>query len=104
MKLKVLNGTRSDSTSLCDSCNRSMIIKGATESHVIKHCHHMDKRVPYNVAECSGYYPRNLPSMRDLQETAWILSTSKGRTIGFNPPKKKNEYSPDEPLDTPFDK
>ena len=102
MNLKVINGTRSDHVSMCDSCKHIAHIKGATESKLIKYCSWMSKFLRFNVTECNQYYPKNLPSLAMLTDAAWILSTSKGRKIGFNPPTR-NIDRPGRPIVDPFD-
>lgn len=100
MQLKIVNGTRSDSISLCDSCAHIINIKGSGESKVIKRCSYLGKSLKFNVAECSQYYPKNLPSLRILEDIGWVLSSDK-RKIGFNPPIKRKD--PGMPMFNPFE-
>lgn len=87
--VKIRNGTRSSSTDLCRTCNRCTIIKGAAEGSEERYCHAASydnpPRLRHLVSECSEYYNRDLPSLSDLQKTAWILETTKGRRVGFVP-------------------
>ena len=40
--------------------------------------------VPFPVTSCSGYSDRRLPSIREMEEIAWILRTDASRKhIGF---------------------
>ncbi len=86
---KIHNGTRSGAADLCRTCTRCTNIKGAGEGQEMRFCHatSYDKplRLTYLVAECSEYYNRDLPSLSDLQKTAWILETTKSKKVGFVP-------------------
>lgn len=88
MYTKIREGTRSDSTDLCRTCTRCTIIRGSAESQERRFCRAMDKHLTYLVADCNMYYNKDLPSLEDLQQTAWILETTKARKIGFTPYKE----------------
>ena len=100
---KIRQGTRSDSTDLCKSCSRSVIRTGGRDSDEERYCNMFESRVTRRVAECSGYYNSSLPSLKDLYDTAWIVSTDKHtKQIGFSPYskwKQKNEVPDDYYLD-----
>lgn len=93
---KIRNGTRSDSTDLCASCCKCVIRKGGRESDEARYCNEFMNQLRGRVSECSGYYNKNLPSIRDLRETAWILSTDKKKEIGFQPYKKWKDNNRDD--------
>ncbi len=93
---KVLNGTRSDATDLCPSCSRSVIVKGGRDSDETRYCHVTQNYVKNRVAECSGYYNSDLPSIQTLYDVAWILSTDKKQNaIGFVSPQDWKKKNPD---------
>lgn len=75
------DGTTSDNTQLCKSCSNGMVVKH-TNNQVITYCHSMERYIKSNVAECSAYYNKSLPSIHTLYQTAWILETGK-KEIGF---------------------
>lgn len=87
--VKVREGTRSDSMDLCRSCTKSVIIKGGAEGNEQRFCQAVSYDTPLRlhtfISNCSDYYNKNLPSRADLEKSAWILTTSKGRKIGFVP-------------------
>src|SRR5688572_29568443 len=101
---KIQQGTRSDSTDLCRTCARCTIRQGARSSDEVRYCGVFETNLKYKVADCNGYYDANLPSLKSLYDTAWILNTdSRTRDIGFIPFNKwkQNERNqvPDEYYD-----
>ncbi len=98
---KVRQGTKSDATDLCRSCRYCTIIQGGRESQEYRYCNEIGKPLHARVAECSSYYNHNLPSMKTLYETAYILDTSK-HEVGFMPYKKWAKKDPDKNY-TPYD-
>lgn len=96
---KIQHGTKSDDTDLCKSCSRCAIRQGSTVSDEIRFCHNFEEYLTDRVAECSAYYNVNLPSLKTLYDTAWILGTDKvTRNIGFVP---FNKWKQKEGNDTP---
>ena len=46
-------------------------------------------RITFRVTTCSGYTDRRLPSMRDMEEIAWVLRSDPRRNqVGFVPARK----------------
>lgn len=99
---KVRNGTRSDATDLCRSCTRAVIIKGGAEGNEKRYCSALSYGTPLElthlVAECSEYYNKNLPSLAAFEKGAWILTTSKARTLGFVTAQEWREKHRDEEM------
>jgi hypothetical protein len=64
-----------------------MVIRGLRLGEEIVEClqlSYKNQRVPFPVASCSGYMNRNHPSLREMEETAWILrSDPLRRQVGF---------------------
>lgn len=92
---KIRNGTRSDSTDLCPSCVSCTVRKGGRDSDEVRYCSDFRTNLTERVSECSGYLNKNLTSIQNMKETAWILSTNKKREIGFTPYKKWREDNDD---------
>ena len=80
---KVYNGTRSDNKQLCLTCRKASVMKGAAEGQEMIYCNEVSEFLKLRVVECSKYDDKNLPSIHDLRETAWILCTTNKNTIGF---------------------
>ena len=81
---KIRQGTRSDSTDLCKSCSNCAIRFDTADNEERRFCSTFETKLTSRVAECSNYYNSNLPSLKTLYDTAWILSTDKvTRDIGF---------------------
>lgn len=88
MVVKVKDGTR-DNSNLCTTCAFSVVIKGSADSEVATRCTVMDyKEVPFRVVECNKYINKAEPSIYDMREIAWVLSTDKQKKYGFRSPKE----------------
>jgi hypothetical protein len=88
VRIKVRGGTAAlHERPLCESCRWSMVIRGLRLGEEIVEClqlSYKNQRVPFPVASCSGYMNRNHPSLREMEETAWILrSDPLRRQVGF---------------------
>lgn len=100
IELKIHEGTgKLTGRSLCETCASGQVWTDATGEHTV--CHrmyglNMRAHQPLGrVTECSVYYNKMLPSLRDLELSAWTLRTEKnGRQIGFEPPKTNLDGSP----------
>jgi hypothetical protein len=84
-RLKVMGGTRSSlATRLCDSCERGIVRRGASDSDEEVHCIITRKQVVTRVVECSRYVDASKPSLWDMRQIAWVLQTdSRRQKIGF---------------------
>lgn len=92
--MKIRNGTRSDATDLCRTCRNSVIIQGSRDSDERRYCDALSgdsTQLFTNVADCSSYYNKSLPSLHQYEKIAWVLETSKGRQVGFVPAKEWRE-------------
>ena len=87
MRVKVQGGTAAnDEPSLCVTCRYATIIKGARLRDEITQCELLYGRVPirFPVTSCSGYSDKRRPSVREMEDIAWILqSDAKKNEIGF---------------------
>ena len=88
MHFKVVGGTSSHGEpSLCATCRYATIIKGVALKDEIVECGQLaspHSRVPFAVASCTAYSDRRKPSLRDMEDIAWVLRTdARKNAIGF---------------------
>ncbi len=88
MRLKIRGGTvRHDTTSLCTTCRHATVVKGTSLRDEIIECGLLSgghNLIPFPVTSCSGYSDRRLPSLREMEDIAWVLRTdAKRKQIGF---------------------
>jgi hypothetical protein len=99
-KLKILNGTRpSCAPRLCDTCQSGLVRKGGAESDERIYCIIMERDIETRVVECNRYVDRSQPSLWEMRQIAWVLSTdSKREAIGFVRAKDWERKHEDEEL------
>ena len=88
MHIKIRGGTvRIGEPSLCLSCRHATVVQGLTLREQIIECGRLsskDCRIRFPVSCCTGYANRCLPSLREMEEVAWVLRTDPGRKqVGF---------------------
>ena len=87
MRVKVQGGTKTDGEgSLCVTCRYATIVRGARLRDEIIECDQLygRRRVTFPVVSCSAYSDKRRPSVREMEEIAWILrSDPKRKEIGF---------------------
>jgi hypothetical protein len=88
MRLKIQAGTaRNDEPSLCLTCRHATIIRGKKLHDEIVECgllYNEASRITFPVTSCSGYSDRRQPSLRHMEEIAWVLRTDRKKNpIGF---------------------
>jgi hypothetical protein len=93
MRIKIHGGTvQHGQGSLCHTCRHATVVRGARLRDEIVECAvltYRDNRITFPVTSCSDYVSRQHPSLRELEETAWILRTDATRTrVGFVPSKQ----------------
>jgi len=104
MVVKVKDGTRSGQ-SLCTTCSYSQILKGSSDSEEVTICSRLEGwrggRVPFKIVECNEWADKSKPSLSDMRQTAWVLSTDKKKHFGFQSPKdwRKSREDNDDGLD-----
>lgn len=73
--------------SLCITCRHTTVVQGATLQQQIIECGRLSSRanrITFPVESCTGYANRSLPSIREMEEIAWVLRTDIHRKeIGF---------------------
>ncbi len=93
MKIKIRGGTvQHGETSLCVTCPYATVIQGTILRHEVVDCGRLygDRgRITFPVTSCTGYADSRLPSIREMEEMAWVLRTdAKRNSIGFVQAKK----------------
>ena len=88
MRIKIRGGTVDHGQrSLCETCRSATIIRGAKLGDEIVECDRLsyrNQRVLFPVISCSGYRDRNRPSLREMEEIAWVLRSDPHRNqVGF---------------------
>jgi hypothetical protein len=88
MRVKIHGGTApAGDPPLCQTCRHATIIRGQTLRDEIIECadlSYRDRRIRFPVTYCTSYSDRRQPSLREMEETAWILrSDPRKREIGF---------------------
>jgi len=91
IKVKVRGGTtKGDEPSLCVTCKWATIVRGDSLKEEIVECASLSgsrRHIKFRVTSCSAYQDRMAPSLRDMEDMAWILRTDKKNRIGFVPAK-----------------
>jgi hypothetical protein len=88
MRIKIRGGTvQHDQESLCVTCRYAMIVKGRALREEVIQCDRLSNDhnlIRFPVTSCSGYSDRRHPSLREMEEIAWVLRTDpKRKQIGF---------------------
>jgi hypothetical protein len=88
VRIKVRGGTvEHGQRSLCESCRYATVVKGPRVGDEIVECtrlSYMNSRVPFPVSSCSDYDDRRLPTLRAMEEIAWVLKSDPRRNqVGF---------------------
>ena len=88
MRIKIHGGTvQNGQSSLCHTCRHATVVRGARLRDEIVECAmlgHRDNRVGFPVTSCTDYVGRQHPSLREVEETAWVLRTdAKRHRVGF---------------------
>src|SRR5688572_6311420 len=88
MRLKIRGGTvRHGEPSLCLTCRHATIVKGQSLREEIVQCDRLSAGqdlIRFPVTFCTAYSDRLQPSLREMEDLAWILRTdAKRKQIGF---------------------
>jgi hypothetical protein len=81
----IKDGTPSGSASLCRTCSSALVIRGYRESDLVTICDevHPNIVVPFIVYECSGYYDKNRPSWKQMEDLAITVTPAPLKPVGF---------------------
>ena len=88
MRMKIHGGTvRHGGPSLCLTCRHATVVQGPSLQDRVVDCGLLssrDSRIPFPVSSCSGYSDRRHPTLREMEDLAWVLRTDgRRRSIGF---------------------
>jgi hypothetical protein len=88
MRLKIQGGTAQyGEPSLCLTCRYATIVQGPSLQDRIVECSQLISgraRISFPVNSCTVYSDKRLPSLREMEDIAWVLRTDARRTqIGF---------------------
>ena len=78
MRLKIHGGTANyGDPSLCLTCRFATIVKGRTLRDEIVECSRLSDhaRITFPVTFCTGYADKQLASIREMEDIAWVLRT-----------------------------
>jgi hypothetical protein len=88
MRVKIRGGTANHGEpSLCLTCRYATIVQGASLRDEIVECAQLSygrNRIAFPVTVCTDYSDRRQPSLRAMEEIAWVLrSDPKKNEVGF---------------------
>jgi hypothetical protein len=88
VRIKVQGGTvEQGKSSLCVSCRYATVVRGRSLQEEIVECSQLSgghNLIRFPVTSCSGYLNRCHPSLREMEEIAWVLRTDRDKKhIGF---------------------
>ena len=88
MRVKIRGGTANHGEpSLCLTCRYATIVKGTSLRDEIVECGQLSgsrNRIAFPVTVCTDYSDRRQPSLRAMEEIAWVLrSDPRKNDIGF---------------------
>lgn len=88
MRFKIRGGTvNHGGEPLCRSCRYATVIRGVAQRDEIVECDQLSfghQRVVFPVTFCTKYVASQHPSLREMEELAWLLRTdAKKNSIGF---------------------
>ena len=88
MHIKIRGGTvREGQQALCATCRFATIVRGPRLRDEIVECGQLTSDhnlIPFPVTSCTGYLDRTHPSIREMEDMAWVLRTdAQRRRIGF---------------------
>ena len=81
----IKNGTPVGSESLCKTCTSALIFTGYRESEQITMCTYMEPNIilPFTVNTCTGYYDKNRPNWKQMEELAIDVTPAPLKPVGF---------------------
>ena len=88
MHIKIQGGTADHGqSSLCHTCRHATIVRGARLRDEIIECAvlaYRDNRINFPVTFCTDHVDRQHPTIRAMEEIAWVLRTdATRRQVGF---------------------
>jgi len=88
MRIKIRGGTvKHGEPSLCLNCRHAMIVEGVNLRQRIVECTELSiqhSRITFPITSCTRFADRRQPSLREMEEIAWVLRTDPKRNqVGF---------------------
>lgn len=92
-QFKIHGGTtKEDQEPLCSSCRMGVSVQGRAVGEQLRYCSALERMMPMHVTKCSSYDDKRVPSRWDMEQIAWVLSTTQSganRKIGFISPQER---------------
>jgi hypothetical protein len=93
MRVKIRGGTVTHGDPpLCQTCRYATIVRGVTLRDELIECQELAfgrQRITFPVTYCTSYSDSRRPSLREMEQIAWVLRTDANRNqIGFVPASK----------------
>jgi len=84
-KAYIKNGTPVGTESLCKTCTSALVFTGYRESEQKTMCTwaHPNIVLPFTVNTCTGYYDKNRPSYKQMQNLAIDVTPAPFKPVGF---------------------
>src|SRR5271168_3822153 len=84
-KSYVKGGTPVGSASLCKTCAYAHIMTGYRESEKITMCNEVNPNivVPFLIYECTGFYDKNRPTWKQMEDLAIDITPTPMKPVGF---------------------
>jgi hypothetical protein len=81
----IKNGTPIGSESLCKTCSSALVFTGYRESEQMSMCTwvHPNIVLPFTVNTCTGYYDKNRPTYKQMQDLAIDVTPAPLKPVGF---------------------
>lgn len=83
MRIKIKGGTvQHGQTSLCVTCRHATVIQGTSLREQVVDCGRLygnESRITFPVTSCTGYSDLRLPTVREMEEIAWVLAAVRKR-------------------------
>jgi hypothetical protein len=88
MRLKIQGGTATQTEpSLCLTCRHATVVRGRALRDEIIECDYLsgrNRRIAFSVTFCNAYVDRTHPTIREMEDIAWVLRTdAKRKQVGF---------------------
>jgi hypothetical protein len=84
-KAFIKNGTPVGTESLCKTCTSGHIMNGYRESELITICTdvHPNIVLPFTIYSCTGYYDKNRPNWKQMEDLAIDVTPAPMKPVGF---------------------
>ena len=78
--IKIREGTPPSETHICNGCVHQQR-RRTSSGHTLQECSYFEhhKQIKESVVECNKFYSASLPSLRAMQEIAWMIDINKGK-------------------------